>query len=236
MIPKIDIIMYLETIFKKNVSNITKEEMLSINSITIELIQSDYMEETFKLLDIIKMFPNLNKVILKNGIISKETLEVLSLVKIDDLGFINCGIQSGLSFQTFTRLKKLIITNCATPNFEFLKTLNNELRTLTIQNPTDETLIDISQISNYTNLRHLTLEKCVVDGIDSLVSFQKLETLSLLWSDVNNIENSNVFHRMSALKELYISSCYYTPSLISKIPQTVRVYQNLNHLTLLKIL
>ena len=41
MISKFDIIIYLETLLKKNIKNITKEELLNVKSITLEFKESD---------------------------------------------------------------------------------------------------------------------------------------------------------------------------------------------------
>lgn len=232
MISKFDIIMYLETLLKKNIKNITKEELLNVKSITLEFKESDYDEENFDLHDIIKIFPNLEKINLKNGKIDRTTLKILSMVKLKSLSLINCGIQSGLSFQNLLYLKELSIINSSVLNYDFLKTLSKDLKVLLIRNPLDETLINISDIKQYSELSNLYLEKCVVDNIDELISFSELSTLSLLWSDINSIDDSDVFCKIPSLNELYISDCYCTPSLIKKIPKYVNIYKNLNHLVL----
>ena len=64
------------------------------------------------------------------------------------------------------------------------------------------------------------------------IEFQKLEKLSLLWSEIKKHENTNVFSNLPLLKELYISD--YTPEFAKKIPQTIKIYRDYNHLTSLK--
>ena len=49
----------------------------------------------------------------------------------------------------------------------------------------------------------------------------KLEKLSLLWSEIKQHENTNVFNNLPLLKELYISD--YSPEFAKKIPPTIKI-------------
>ncbi len=232
MISKFDIEKYLEIVFRKNIINITKNEMLNLNCITLEFKKTQEDEKTLELSDIIKLFPNLKKIILKNAIINQKILKDLSTIKIEYLEFVNCSIQDEISFKELSFLKELSTTSCSMLNFRFIQTLNSQIQTIIIRKPIDEKTIDISIISNYVNLKNLILENCIIDSIEKLTEFQKLEKLSLLWSEIKQHENINVFNNLPLLKELYISD--YSPEFAKKIPPTIKIYRDYNHLTSLK--
>ncbi len=228
MLSKFNIMMYLEMLFKKSINDITQNELEKVTDLPIEFMRKDNNEDQLSFDEVMGLFPNLKKLTLVNTIISQPFIDRLSLLNLDFLTFDRCSIRSDTSFQTLSSLKEIAIVNCSVLSYEFLKSINNGLSNLSIQNPMDETIVDISQLLYLKNLQSLTLEKCVVNNVDRLREISSLERISFLGSDINSIENNSVFSELPKLKELYISECYNDLD----VPSSVSVYYNLNHLAL----
>lgn len=228
---KFALIMYLETLFKKNISKITKDELNSVKTLSIDF--NDSKEKDFlEFNEIITILPNLNKITIVNKKLTKEDIDNLSTINIEYLKLEKCSIRGPLSLEPLTQMKEISLVNCIVLDFKFLCTMNENIKSISIINPIDEKLIDITYLSKYKELTSLYLEKCTLNNVNYISNFPYLETISLLWSNPYNQLDSSIFTNFHNLKELYISCSEQDKEKLQKALPNVSVYNNLNHLVI----
>lgn len=232
MINKLSILMYLELLFNKPVNKITQDELKKVSTITLEYNENGNSEDEIKLSQIINMLPNLKRLTIKNKIISNSLIDELSILNLESLSFENCSINSIVSLEKFNNLNELYIRNSSLLNYSILKTLNKDINKIFIQNPTDENEVDFSLLSNYVRINELYLEKCIIKNINKILSLQNLKILSVLWSQIVDVDDINLLLNLNNLEDIYISKYYESLESVKQLSLRKNVYYNLNHFVL----
>jgi len=227
MIEKFDLIMYLETIYKKNIKDITEEEMLKVSSITLE---KEKAEDGFTLYEILKMFPNLKSIGLSNMNIDSKIIDTLSTSHIEELRLTNCILVNDVSLDKISTLRHLETFNCRNMGNDFYKRMNKNIKHLEIINQFDRKEIDILDIKDCKDIEELILEKGKIKNINELSNFSKLKSLSILWSRISNYQDTSFINNIPNLEELYLSKEYDD----GMIPHNIKVYHDLTHLVTLE--
>lgn len=228
---KFELTMYLETLFKKNISKITKEELNSVKTLSIDFNDNNE-KDLLEFNEIISILPNLNKITIVNKKINKEDIDNLSTINIEYLKLEKCSIHGPLSLEPLTKIKEISLVNCIVLDFKFLCTMNENIKSISILNPIDEKLIDITYLLKYQKLKSLSLENCTINNINYISNFLYLEIVSLLWSNLYNQLDINIFTNLHNLKELYISCSDQDKENIQKKLPNISVYNNLDHLVI----
>lgn len=232
MINKLSILMYLELLFNKPINKITQDELKKVSTITLEYSENGNLEDKIKLSQIINMLPNLKRLTIKNKIISNNLIDELSMLNLESLSFENCSINSIVSLEKFNNLNELHIRNSSLLNYSILKTLNKDINKIFIQNPADENEVDFSLLSNYVKLNELYLEKCIIKNINKILSLQNIKILSMLWSEIVDVDDISLLLNLNNLEDIYISKYYENLESVKQLSLRKNVYYNLNHFAL----
>lgn len=188
----------LEMQFQKNITDISIEEIESLEHISLKNFYSD--DVCFEELHI---FLNVESICLDSFQIDDYIIEKInSLEKLNSIIFDNCTIEN-INKLLVNRLKKLSFINCALDSYEFIKNAN-KLIELKIINKNDDEIIDIGYISN--SLKMLVLDNCDICNFNK-ISKLSIECLSLL-NTIIDIDEISTIDNISTLKILYIDETY----------------------------
>lgn len=176
--------------FKLNKTEIEKQDLLGITEIALNgrtLIGNSnivYFQE-------LELFPNLKKIEINNLKVSDEDIEK---IKIEDIAFRNCDIES---FKLLNNVKKLSIKNSKITNVKEIKEFSNL---------TDLELINI-KIDNFEFLRNLeNLKTLTLKNIDNL-SIEKINfSLPIEYLSIGGIDKieEELIEKYKNLKKLSI--------------------------------
>lgn len=230
MLNKINIIMYLETLFNKQFNEISKEELQNVSTITFEYSDTIDEENQNDLIQILQILPNLKKITIKNKIISMDLFDELSKLKIEVLSLDQCSLNNDITLSQFSYLQELNLTRCFLLDFSILDSINSKISKIYISNPFDEKMIDIIHFINYSELKELYLEKCTVKNVEKISDLQNLKVVSFLFSDILDIEHITTLLSIKKLQEVYLSEYYSNLEEVKIIASQKKVYYNLNHL------
>lgn len=170
------------------------------------------------------MLPNLKKVKIKNQLITQVLLNELSLLHLEQLSLENCNLRDNLSFNKLMYLNELSLVNCSFVNDNIFKNLNSNLKSISIINPFDENIIDLTIFTQYNQLASLILEKCIVNNLIALNDLPKLQILSLLYSDISSENELNVLLNLPKLNTLYISEDYQDLEIVQQLMKKINVH------------
>lgn len=216
----------LETICNKKLEEITKKDLANIQQIGVSTknIFGEIEDIDFK--ELLEYLPNLKEITINEKEITPEDIEVLSNSGLEIINFIKCKFSDEKSLSKLINLKKLLLRNCVIKDYGFLKEPLEKLESLYIENPSDETEIDLSLISTKKTLQKLVLQRCIVANLKSLKDLN-LTMLSLLWSNLDKTELS-VLSEIPSLEKLYISEQYKDEEGIKPLVEAKKVRTNLN--------
>ena len=203
MINKFQIIIYLEMILKKQFKQMSIEELIDL-------------------------LPNLKSIIINNSFVNKNIIDKIKKLKLEKIEFKNCGIENNTSLKDFNNLKELKLINCDMLSYEILKDLSKNLLKVRITNPMDEDLIDLNDIKDYINLEELIIEKCKIKNTNSLENFHNLKLLSLLNSNIDDINQIAVISKLDNLSDVYVPVEYKDENVIKSLNKNV--YFDTSHL------
>lgn len=216
-----NLILFLQTILNKPISEITNNDLSMINTIALE---GEIRGDSIPIVDFrdLDLFSNINKIIVSNSYISLNDLnKIKEYNNINQICFKKCMFENGnLDFPN--NILKLELLGCFIGDYKFLKSMTN-LQKLVINNPYTNNSIDLSYISNMKCLKELILDKCILSNFDSLLNLNYLEILSLLWTSLPN-NYINILNQLPALKKLYISEEYNS----NLINNSIEIKNNLN--------
>ena len=203
---------YLQTILNKSITNITPNDLLNIERITLTGTINNDSNLKLDLSDI-ALFPNLKELNISNAYLSINDLESLNnYPQINHIYISGCMLEKG----NFTlNIKSLELIDSYIEDYQFLTNLTN-LTELVIHNPYTETEIDLSYLSNLSNLNKLVLNRCLINNLNSLSNLTNLSILSVLWTNLP-LDYINTINNMPNLKQLYISDEYDTNSINKSI-------------------
>ncbi len=194
--------------FKLNKSNITKEDLVNIDEIVLDSqnIIGNYNKVYF---EEIEMFPNLEKITIRNLGITYENMNKLR--NISKIEFINCEIDGinllnnvqGLiiinsevenieEIGNLSNITELELVNLKIDNFEFLKNLK-QLKQLKIKNVKD---FSLERIDFYLPIEYLSVEKINKLNLIIISQYKNLKTLS-----VDREESENWKNELESLKD-----------------------------------
>ena len=208
-----NVILYLETVLNKNIKNINIDDITNLKMLVIDCSN----DETFDY-SIIKYFKNLDTLSIFNSNISEEDINLIEKnTSLATIKIVKSSFDNEKSLEKLSFIKSLELSNCVIKNYEFLNKMNM-LEVLKVQNPSDETVIDLSNIENCFNLKQLVLNYCILDNVDKLGLLTNCELLSLLGTEINKFM---FLQKMVSLRNLFISEKYVNDvkklSLSSKI-------------------
>ena len=113
-------------------------------------------------------------------------------------------------------------------SYEILKDLSKNLLKVRITNPMDEDLIDLNDIKDYINLEELIIEKYKIKNTNSLENFHNLKLLSLLNSNIDDINQIAVISKLDNLSDVYLPVEYKDENVIKSLNKNV--YFDTRHL------
>ena len=109
---------FLELHFKKNIIDITEEEINSLDFISLK-----FFKEDTNCFEELKKFKKLNTICIDSFNISKDELMVINELNIRSITFNNCNL-TDLNMMSFDNVNELSLINCSAINYEFLKNIS----------------------------------------------------------------------------------------------------------------
>lgn len=197
---------YLESIFNKEISKITTEDLANLNNI--------YLTADIPL---IKLMPNLKSINLENMNLNSRDLQVILSSGVTELNLKKCTLVKGTIIQNHS-LQKLTILNCNIDDYSFLK-MFPKLDYLSIHNPVSSNPLDCNLIP--TELTTLRLESCNLRNIQNIGNILNCNMLSLLGTTVSSLD----FLDNLPLQSLYINE-EYNATISSHISDECKVYND----------
>ena len=213
---------FLEVKFNKNISLITEDDLLSIDTLAIE-----GNSENIDLKDLI-LFPNLKELNISRVELTTQNMnDIKEFQNIESVSFNKCMFIEENDLSMLSNLRKLSFNNCYIENYEFLKNLK-QIETLSIANPYNSAIIDLNFLNNAKDLEYLILDKNEILNFSSLINNNKIKYLSLLWTKLPD-DYVTTINQMPNLRTLFISPEYNTPSIEQ---QNLTIYNNLSQFVL----
>ena len=216
----------LETIFNKKVEEITKSELDSVENIAVSTKNIFGGTEDIDFVELFEAMPNLKVLTIKEKEITSEDIELLAKTNLVEIDFIKCSFVSDEDLAKLMNIKKLLLRNCQIKDYSFLNKGLANMEKLFVENPQDETEIDLSLLANKDKLTELVLQRCLVTNLNQIGNL-KLSLLSLLWTDLKP-EEIDTLNNIPTLEKLFISEKYENLPEISQVVSTGIVRTNLN--------
>lgn len=194
--------------FKLNKSNITKEDLAKIDEIVLDSqnIVGNYNKVYF---EEIELFPNLEKITIRNLGVTSENINKLSniskiefrnceiegitlLNNVQSLTIINSEIENIEEIGNLSNITELELVNIKVEKFEFLKSLK-QLKQLKIKNVKG---FSLEKIDFSLPIEYLSVEKINELNLTIISQYKNLKTLS-----VDREESENWKNELESLKD-----------------------------------
>jgi uncharacterized protein YjbI with pentapeptide repeats len=187
MIKNNNLEIYLSNYFGKNIKEISKEELESLEEVSLDGLNIENEYEIIDFKEIMNLFPNLNRMTISNYVLTKENMNDIAINNIVEYSFYKCDFKSISNFDTLEHAKILMFENCILNNYDFINDSFENLEVLCISNPVHNEEVNLLNI-NSINLKELYLEKCIVNNFKAITKFQDLEFVNIQGTDINKIE------------------------------------------------
>jgi len=177
---------FLVTILGKSLDRIEYSDLDNINVINISNV-NPYTQKREFILDELKKFKSLKKVIISSSIIENEDIEVLcSLEKIHAVEFINCIIKESDEISKMNKMHSLTFNRCYLKDFSFLKKMVG-LKKLEIIFPYEIKIFNIRDLKEIKNIEKLTLAGFIIENTSELDDLRKIKYLSFLECELRQL-------------------------------------------------
>ena len=163
----------------------------------------------------LRYFPNVQKVVIYDALITEQNIEDLHIKGIFQIQFNHCAFVREQALSNLDSLESLKLIQSCNNNYSFLRNLNH-LQELIITKPYTDASIDLSDIREMKDLQKLTLQECVLNNFDVITCCKKLEKLNVLWSDLPP-EVGDYLKQLVYLRELYTTDEYNIDGLNSDV-------------------
>ena len=194
-----------------NINNIVKDDLNQVNSVSISKMNYNTQRMEYSLNEL-TILPNLQNLIIYDSLINIDDINLLNnLNKIESITFNHCYFLENVKVIILKKLKNVSFNECHInfDNIDFNTLVSIE--SISITNPSFYKQIDLKKFNDLKFLMRLDLENCVPLNLNQLVHNENLEVISLLGSDVDNIDFIN---RMPKLKKVFIDKRIYTELLM----------------------
>lgn len=196
-----DLKFYLEMFLNKPISEFVEADLNKFNQLVYEVRASgnDYSVN----MEDLSLFPNVKKVSISDGMISKKNIVAIMDCGIKEVRFDRCSFDNDLDLSLLSSIESLELIECLNQSYDFLKSMDN-LNYLAIANPYLDIPVDVSSLSCLSNLRDVTLQKCQLSNIDMFSQCSNISFLNVL-QDSLPLNISSIFNQMKKLKHLFVS-------------------------------
>ncbi len=187
MIKNKNLEIYLSNYFGKNIKEITKEELNSLEEISLDGLNIENEYEIINFKEIMELFPNTKRITISNYVFTKENINDISLNNIKEYSFYKCDFKSINNLDMLNHSNILMFENCILNNYDFINTDFDNLEVLCISNPIHNEEVNLMNIESL-NLKELYLEKCIVSNFKAITKFQDLEFINIHETDISREE------------------------------------------------
>jgi hypothetical protein len=178
---------YLSNYYGKNIKEISKEELTSLEEISLDGLNIENEYEIINFKEITDTFPNLKKMTISNYVFTNEDINSIAINNITEYSFYKCDFKSIKKLDILNHSNILMFENCILNNYEFIKEDFDNLEVLCISYPVHNDEVDLMKIESI-NLKELYLEKCIVSNFKAITKFQDLEFINIHETDINKDE------------------------------------------------
>lgn len=178
---------YLSNYFGKNIKEISKEELESLEEISLDGLNIENEYEIIDYKEIMEAFPNIKRITISNYVFTKENINDIALNNILEYSFYKCDFKSIKNIDMLNHSNILMFENCILNNYDFIKNDFDNLEVLCISNPVHNEEVDLMNI-DALKLKELYLEKCIVSNFKAITKFQDLEIINIQGTDINKNE------------------------------------------------
>lgn len=211
---------FLQLNLKKKSDNMTLKDFETINTVYISNVNSETGEVEYDFIEL-KMFLNLEKVIIRDSIISKNDIDVINSLNIKKIEFFHCMFENEEYLENLLKIVNLSFFNCYLDNFDFLKKLI-KLEKFVLKKPFNKVIFDFSLISNLVNLEELIIEE--VDVIND-INLEKIAfNLKRLYLKNVKLNNFNFVNLLPDNSNLLIENIYLNYKDILKNKERLIIY------------
>jgi hypothetical protein len=177
----------------------------------------------------LKMFPNLRKIVVNNYVFSKDDIEFLNNYNIIEYSFYKCDFKSIKNINLFNHAEILMFEKCAFRDYSFLNDEYLNLEVFYLSNPCDDGEIDLLNV-NTLNIKELYLEGCNVKNFKAISKFIDLEYINIFDSEIT-VEELACFINLNNLDTLFVSQEYIDDQIIDLLNKNnINVVYNINDL------
>ena len=187
MIKNKNLEIYLSNYYGKNIKEISKEELTSLEEISLDGLNIENEYEIINFKEITDTFPNLKKMTISNYVFTNEDINSIAINNITEYSFYKCDFKSIKKLDILNHSNILMFENCILNNYEFIKEDFDNLEVLCISYPVHNDEVDLMKIESI-NLKELYLEKCIVSNFKAITKFQDLEFINIHETDINKDE------------------------------------------------
>ena len=187
MIKNKNLELYLSNYFGKNIKEITKEDLESLEELSLDGLNIENEYEIINFKEIMEMFPNIKRITISNYVFTKENINDIALNNIKEYSFYKCDFKSITNLDMINHSNILMFENCILNNYDFVKSDFDNLEVLCISNPIHNEEVNLMNIESQ-NIKELYLEKCIVSNFKAITKFQDLEFINIHETDINKDE------------------------------------------------
>lgn len=187
MIKNKNLEIYISNYFGKNIKEISKEELESLEEISLDGLSIENEYEIINFKEIMELFPNIKRITISNYVFTRENINDIALNNIKEYSFYKCDFKSIKNLDMLNHSNILMFENCILNNYDFIKNDFDNLEVLCISNPVHNEEVNLLNV-NSINLKELYLEKCIVSNFKAITKFQDLEFINIHQTDIGKDE------------------------------------------------
>lgn len=206
MIKNKNLELYLSNYFGKNIKEITKEELESLEELSLDGLNIENEYEIINFKEIMEMFPNIKRITISNYVFTKENINDIALNNIKEYSFYKCDFKSITNLDMINHSNILMFENCILNNYDFVKSDFDNLEVLCISNPIHNEEVNLMNIESQ-NIKELYLEKCIVSNFKAITKFQDLEFINIHETDISK-EELLQFTNLVKLEAIVVDEMY----------------------------
>ena len=206
MIKNKNLELYLSNYFGKNIKEITKEELESLEELSLDGLNIENEYEIINFKEIMEMFPNIKRITISNYVFTKENINDIALNNIKEYSFYKCDFKSITNLDMINHSNILMFENCILNNYDFVKSDFDNLEVLCISNPIHNEEVNLMNIESQ-NIKELYLEKCIVSNFKAKTKFQDLEFINIHETDISK-EELLQFTNLVKLEAIVVDEMY----------------------------
>lgn len=187
MIKNKNLEIYISNYFGKNIKEISKEELESLEEISLDGLSIENEYEIINFKEIMELFPNIKRITISNYVFTRENINDVALNNIKEYSFYKCDFKSIKNLDMLNHSNILMFENCILNDYDFINIDFDNLEVLCISNPVHNEEVNLMNIES-PNLKELYLEKCIVNNFKAITKFQDLEFINIHETDISKDE------------------------------------------------